>query len=377
MNYETLLKELDKYPDTMTDEERACAYAAGQIVDRIPMNLCGYGEPQAGLFGYTMGEYRRSAKVQLDVWTRTREEFGIGNVVAAMDLNLRGMGEALGSKVVSPENSFEYIDDHYLKDYAQLDSLEFEPETNAVIQRYVSNAKDMLELCGGKCPVVVNICGPMSTAIAIRKPEKFLRDLGKDKKNAHKLLQFGVDCNLKLLRYAKKEFGSIGVGLCDPATAATLISYRNFLEFSKPYMDKLNKGIAEVTGTMPGIHICGKTKPLWNDLIELGYPAFSVDNCEDLAELKEAVGDKMAISGNVSPADVMRLGTPDDVIESVKQCLTKCADNPCGYTLDIGCQLPMGSPRENIMAYVYAARRFGRGAQKGKLPAGLYEEGVV
>ena len=105
--------------------------------------------------------------------------------------------------------------------------------------------------------------------------------------------------------------------------------------------------------------------------------SFSVDNCEDLAELKAAIGDKVKISGNVPPVEVMKNGTIDDVIQSVQECLIKGSDSPCGFSLAIGCQVPIGTSRENIEAYIYAARRYGRGAQKGKLCKGLYEEGLV
>ena len=73
----------------------------------------------------------------------------------------------------------------------------------------------------------------------------------------------------------------------------------------------------------------------------------------------------------------MKNGTIDDVIQSVQECLIKGSDSPCGFSLAIGCQVPIGTSRENIEAYIYAARRYGRGAQKGKLCKGLYEEGLV
>lgn len=88
--------------------------------------------------------------------------------------------------------------------------------------------------------------------------------------------------------------------------------------------------------------------------------------------MKAALGDTMRISGNVPPTTVLRNGTIDDVIESVKECLIKGSDSPCGYSLAVGCQVPLGTPRENLEAYIYAARRYGRGAQKGKpLPGAL------
>jgi len=74
--------------------------------------------------------------------------------------------------------------------------------------------------------------------------------------------------------------------------------------------------------------------------------------------------------------DVMLKGSIDDVIEAVKQSLLRGSDSPCGYTLSIGGPLPKGVPKENMEAYVYAARRYGRGAKKGQLCRGLAEEGL-
>ena len=85
----------------------------------------------------------------------------------------------------------------------------------------------------------------------------------------------------------------------------------------------------------------------------------------------------MAINGNVPPVDVMCYGSIDDVIEAVKTCLIKGSDSPCGYTLAVGGQLGFGTPKENIEAYMYAARRYGRGAKRGQLCRGLVEEGLV
>lgn len=67
----------------------------------------------------------------------------------------------------------------------------------------------------------------------------------------------------------------------------------------------------------------------------------------------------------------MKYGTIDDVIDSVKECLIKGSDSPKGYMLYSGCQVPLGTPRENILAFIYAARKYGRGAQIGKLCQGL------
>ena len=79
----------------------------------------------------------------------------------------------------------------------------------------------------------------------------------------------------------------------------------------------------------------------------------------------------MTISGNVPPVEVMLNGSIDDVIESVRQCLLKASDSPNGFILDVGCQLPISTPRENVYAYIYAAKKYGRHAKKGQLCGGL------
>lgn len=376
MDYETLKLEAAKYPDTMTNMERMKAYAMGEKVDRIPFSLAG-ADSLVGLYGYTEAEYRDSLDVQFDVANKVREEFCGSGMFATTNLSLHGLGIAMGSTPVYPENNFEYIKDFVIKDYSDLDALVFDPETNPYLQEKIKRAHEIRERMGGRCMVVTGGAGPMTAAISLREPELFLRDLSRDKENAHRLLDFCVKSTLKWIEYNCKEFGKIPVALSDPGTSANLIGKKAYLEFSKPHTADLLNGIKEITGSIPGIHICGKTKHIWNDLVDLGFPSFSVDNCEDLEELKHTIGDKMKISGNVPPTEVMRFGTIDDVIESVKTCLIKGSDSPCGFSLAVGCQVPLGTPRENLEAYMYAARRYGRGAQKGKLCDGLYEEGLV
>ena len=68
----------------------------------------------------------------------------------------------------------------------------------------------------------------------------------------------------------------------------------------------------------------------------------------------------MAIQGNVPPVDVIRLGTPQDVLRASKECIRKAWDSPNGFTLTSGCQTPMDTPAENLQAMMDAARIFGR-----------------
>ncbi|MEG1965449.1 MAG: uroporphyrinogen decarboxylase family protein [Oscillospiraceae bacterium] len=377
MNYETLLVEMEKYKDEMTPMERMMAYAKGEEVDHIPLSTTG-GDVVASLYGYTIGEYRRSFDVKCKIMEYTKRDL-CGSGGAAVLMGLKGIGEALGSELKYPENGLDYVSNFVLTDYDMMSELEerFNPETNPFLQEKLAQISQYKQHFGDKFNVATNVAGPLTTAVSIRKTENVLKDMVKNKEMVHELLSMSVRCSLKWLEIVTDEFGPTMAGFADPASSMNLISPTQFREFSKPHLQDLLAGFKRITGRIPGTHICGRTKAIWQDLVDLGIPSFSVDNCEDLSELKAAVGDKMAISGNVPPVQVMQNGTIDDVIQSVQQCLIKGSDSPMGYSLALGCQMPVGTPMENIQAYIYAGRRYGRGAKKGQLCKGLSEEGLI
>jgi MtaA/CmuA family methyltransferase len=370
MNYEELLIEMEKYKDTMTDMERGLAYFKGEEVDRIPYTLID-PDTAAPLYGYTIGEYRKSMDVQCDIMEKMKIEFDLSG--SEVGLGLKSIGEALGSTVVYPENGMDYVSDFVLKDYSILDTMNIiDPYKDGRLPDLI----DKIRFLKNHYPEIIittDVAGPFTTAASIRKPENVLRDVIKDKENLHRLLDFSVKCSLVWVEAVCKELGPLPVNIGDPVGSLSLINVKQFEEFSKPHLKDLIDGIKDITGFTPSIHICGKTRGIWTHLVEIGIKSLSIDNCEDLEEAKLLVGDKLALAGNVPPVEVMRDGTIDDVIEAVKICLRKGSDNPMGYMLFAGCQVPLGTPRENLHAFAYAAKKYGRGAQRGKLCKGLFD----
>lgn len=113
MTYEELKEEIQKYPDTMNNMERMKGYAMGQVVDRIPFSVAG-GDTYASIYGYTQKQYRESLDVQFDVAERAKKDFCGSGMYANTGLGLRGIGEAVGSTAVYPENDFDYLTDFIL-----------------------------------------------------------------------------------------------------------------------------------------------------------------------------------------------------------------------------------------------------------------------
>lgn len=348
--------------------QRIKKYLSGEPVDHLPYALALPEPALANIYGYTLYEYEKDNDVFIDIIKRRTEDLGLEG--ANVRLSLRTMGAACGSNLVFPENGLDYIDDHVLKDYANFDFKLPDPYNNPILSPLLERAIRVQEEFPDM-QVTTGVVGPLSTAVAIRPIEMFLKDTKKDPDNAKRLLDFSVEASLRWVEVFTKEVGKGSASISEPVTTTDIISLKQFEEFSLPYLEKMVKGLFEITGFKPSLHICGHTKAIWPYLRDLEISSFSVDNCEDMRETKEAFGDKMLIVGNVPPVEVLRFGSAQDVYESVKDCIEKAGDSPKGYMISSGCQVAIGTPLENLKAYVSAVEKYGKGAQIGQLPEGL------
>jgi uroporphyrinogen decarboxylase len=216
----------------------------------------------------------------------------------------------------------------------------------------------LLDELGDELLVSAGLPGPFTTAANIRGTENFLRDIYYNPELAHKTLRLALNSTVVFV----EEAGKLGVqfNIADPTASGSLISPRHFQEFALPYLQELVKAILRTGADRPSLHICGRTVKVWGYMADTGAGILSLDNTVDLADAKQAVGDRIALSGNVKPMETMLLGTPGDVEEDVKECLRKAYDSPKGYILALGCGLPPNSPPENIHALFESARKYGR-----------------
>lgn len=367
-----LYREIAKQKTEITPSERMSLYSKGEEVDCQPYGLLAPEDALAHIWGYTKGDVRRSFDLRCELIRRKRDEYGFSGLSAA--LGLRGIGQAIGSSLYYPESAVDYVSEHFVTDYSKLQELEdFQVLKNPFLCNKLEEASRLME----RFPdmgISTDVAGPMSTAVAMRSVDLVLRDIHKDPQNLHKLLATGVECSLKWVEEFHRKTGSKSVGFADPVTSTDVLGMKYFRIFSKPYMKMLIDGIVKITGQKPSLHICGHTKNIWVDLMEMGVDNFSLDNCESLAEAKQIMGEKVFLSGNVDPVEIMREGSIDMVIEAVKQSLLQGSDNPAGYMLMTGCQVPIGTPKENIDAYIYAVKKYGARARKGQVCGGLLSD---
>ena len=267
------------------------------------------------------------------------------------------MAEAMGSEIKYSKNNVAQLAKPALRlsevDNAKLVDVDKDGRLPIILDA-VRKVKDRL---GKEVSVSASVTGPLSIAAMVLGTEQLLIGMIKKPEKVHQLMKVIVENNNRLIKRLV-EMG-VSIGFPDPVSSTALISVEQYRKFSLPYFKK-NVDYVKSLGGGCGLHICGTSRKLWEDLRDTGIGAFSLDNVESLEEAKIVLGGTMGIQGNVPPVDVMKLGTPHDVLRAARECIRQGWDSPNGFTLTSGCQMPANTPEENMQALMDAARIFGR-----------------
>jgi uroporphyrinogen decarboxylase len=106
------------------------------------------------------------------------------------------------------------------------------------------------------------------------------------------------------------------------------------------------------------VHNCLKTEHILEMYPDTGADALQMDPDIDLAEVKERIGDKMALIGNMHQLKALQHGTADEVELECKEMIQKAGQGG-GYILSASGCLSKDTPLKNLDAMVAAAEKYG------------------
>lgn len=342
-------------PDQMTPLERMNALRQGQPIDRLPMvlDMAACLAPQAGVsLAAYYGSVEGMVETELWIFKRFRQDS------VSISTGLRGMAEAMGSRIAYPADGISFVAQPALSQVKEIKQLpEIDPEQDSKLPLYLEALQILREKIGDQVEVAGHLAGPFSVALALVGSQRFLTWMHDQPAAAHQVLDIITQNNGNYI----KALGRLGfsAGLCEPAASLSFITYEQFQEFVYPYLRANMASCQKHLGCRPCLHVCGKSQLLWEDLAAAGCGVLHLGNREDLAEAKALVGDHCTLMGNVAPVDIMLKGSPAEVRAAVKACIQKAYDNPQGYILSAGCEIPRGTPLANIEAFFQAGREFG------------------
>lgn len=174
----------------------------------------------------------------------------------------------------------------------------------------------------------------------------------------HYLLQRQTSASISLAQ-AYAEIGVHGVFIEECLTSADMVSPKFYDQFVFPYDRELLETL-RTTGLPAILYVCGDVLPRLPRLVELAPTALAVEESKkgfriDLAEVAAAVGDRMALLGNL---DATRIKDWDDA-ELARQIEEQMrAVQPArGFIVSIGSPFPLDTPRERVAAFIATARK--------------------
>lgn len=340
--------------DSMTPMERAIALSKGQDVDRIQCNP-NLSNGIARISGVKISEFNHSSRILADAIIATHRRFGGDGAKIFTDLFI--ISEAMGAKMKYPEDNTVDLLEPSITSVDEIDKLiVVDPLKDGRLPIHIEAMKIVKNEIGHEVPCAASIVGPFTNACFLIGVQNMTKLMIRNPEAVHKLCEISLRSIIAFIDESLKQ--GVGVGFAEPMASSTVISPKHFKEYCKPYLKRVVDHL-KAKGQTPSIHICGKTDGIWEDIVEVGFGAFSIDNMVSLSKCKDIIGSKIKIMGNVDPSSVMYAGTEKDVKVATLKCIREGFDSLKGYSVMPGCGLPVETPIRNIDAMMDITREVG------------------
>lgn len=157
-----------------------------------------------------------------------------------------------------------------------------------------------------------------------------------------------------LIRWLEAQLGMLrepqGILLLDDLVG--MVSKRTYGSLVEPHLKRI---FDHFSGLLRIYHNDTPCQHLLESLSQAGFDVFNFSHETDLALVKQKMGHRVALMGNVAPLGLGVRGTPEQVYSAATDCLDKGAPGG-GMILSFGGGISPGVLPENIDALVRAAK---------------------
>jgi len=220
---------------------------------------------------------------------------------------------------------------------------ELDPSSGRLAQR-VAGVGQMREAVGQSHPVVGWIEGPIAQYSDLRGVESAMMDLLDEPAAFAEAGAYLVAQGLVFAR-GQIESGADVIGVGD--AAASLLSPGLYRELVLPLQQQLIRGLHEA-GARVKLHICGDITAILPDVVTTGADIIDLDCQVSIEQARELAGPAVTLAGNFDPASLLLRGTPADVTAAAERCIAAGGER---FMLQPGCEVPPGTPVENLRAF--------------------------
>lgn len=310
------------------------------------------GQCNAQLVGATIREFILDPKIFVKAQVAAYERYKPDIVV--MQGDLLADAEAMGNELRFPQDGLCISTKVALEDKGKLNSLKIpDPTRDGRMPNYLEVLSETKKIISDAAVSSV-IAGPWTIAVGLREAERLLRDAMKDADYVHELMRF---CTQASINFGEAVYPlKVGLSYSEAPASCSLISPRIYREFIFPYHKEIVDHFkAKKVGL--GLHICGYTDPILQDMVKTGAGNISIDAPTDLSKAVEVTRGKSVLIGNVD-TNLFFSGTRDDMKQAMQNCMA-VAPHDSGYVLASGCEVPGVAPPEKIDWFMELAEELG------------------
>ncbi|MFO1539242.1 MAG: uroporphyrinogen decarboxylase family protein [Chloroflexota bacterium] len=338
----------------MNSLERCLAVLDGRAADRVPVCLENFMHACA-VAGVSVKDYVVSgelmAATHLAAWRR------FGHDLIDLENGVTALAGAVGCAVELPDDrNAPWVIAPALERIEDVGRLRpIDPTRDGTLPAMVEATRILAREVGDRvCILAEADQGPFSLAAQILGIEEFLIAL-MEPDHAELVEQLLEYTTAQVITYASALLDAgahltmMGESLAGPDVCSPDV-YRRY---AQPYERRVVEAIAARGGTI-GIHICGDSTRIIEEMVATGARFLQVDHKIDRARCKAAARGRTTLIGTVDPSNLLPLGTPERVRAAADEDLRSLA--PGGrYIMSPGCSLPYPTPDENVDALIAAA----------------------
>ncbi len=333
----------------MTGKQRILNMIAGSAVDSLPfmpITMMFAGD----LAGIPYGEYARDHRKLVAAQLRVAETFDADHVSVISDPAREASD--LGAMVEWFDNQPPAINESraLLEDKAKLATLNVpDPLAGPRMSDRVAAVALLAERAGATHIVEGWIEGPCAMAADLRGVNALMLDFYDDPEFIADLFRFVVEMEFSFAK-AQVEADATLMGIGD--AAASLIGPKLYEKFVFPEECRLIERVRAL-GVPVRLHICGNTRRIAGLMAKTASEIIDLDFLTPMAEARAASGPDQLLLGNIDPVRVLRDGTPESITAALEECWQAAGPR---WITGAGCEVPRGTPHENLMAMTRFAR---------------------
>lgn len=257
--------------------------------------------------------------------------------------------EACGCKLKMPDDALPSVDVHIVQTHDDMKNLSIpDPHKDGRLGVFIDATKRFTKRF--TLTKTAASAGPFTLSAELMGVDIITRKIIKEPALVQEVMEYSLQV---IQRYNEEliKAGADSIGIAEPT--CSLLSAKAFEKMVLPYLQRYIKSLS----VPASLHICGRANHLVELMCKTGAVGISVDSPTDITKIKDKVPPDIMIMGNLAPVEVLMMKKPEEVREATIEILKAMEDVP-NFGLMSGCDLPVGTPIENIEAMMNAAKEY-------------------